>query len=487
MTWKLLSKILMPLMTIHNGKLIGIRVTGQNRGGKMIWRLVNALGSPLGVCAFCSKFHDEEFVKIKGASRFGDIGQTEMLDNSEIDKGYEVVSYKKIGENIYYGIEIDSEDQLFVLGDGSVSHNTTIITNILRAYPDLRSVVAIPGTDLVRQAYLDLKEKLPDRELAWFGTGSKFKFQSDHVTICSMDSLHKCDAESIRLLICDEPHAALTDERFIQFERFVNARRFAIGATLGGRFDNRDILLEGLFGPVVSDITFREAVAEGAICDIQVFMLDLDLTFEDCVGTYKYARDHAMRKHLLKSERISSLYRALVDKVIPPDWQTITFIKSEDQAMFLKDTAQSETFLAMDKVLTKSERTKLFDDMVENKVKRCLATNIYSQGVTFPHLRCLINLAGGGPYQTAVQKPGRLAQVQPGKKCGVLFDINFRLHPELWQGMNSARAAEVEAKDGIGALINDSRRRLEVYKNTGYKITHVGTLQELKQEFAKCV
>ena len=64
--------------------------------------------------------------------------------------------------------------------------------------------------------------------------------------------------------------------------------------------------------------------------------------------------------------------------------------------------------------------------LVSGEIKRCISTDIYGTGMTFPQLRAQCNACGGGGSISAVQKPGRLAGHCPeiGKKAGFLFEIS---------------------------------------------------------------
>ena len=104
-----------------------------------------------------------------------------------------------------------------------------------------------------------------------------------------------------------------------------------------------------------------------------------------------------------------------------------------------------------------------------DEIKRCLASEIYAQGVTFNHVRTLINLSGGGANTSTIQKPGRLAEVRPNKKCGIVFDFFFT--PGTGKG------------NGIQALYRESLARVKAYTEKGYEIIYVDSYNALEQSF----
>lgn len=376
-----------------------------------------------------------------------------------------------IGEQDYYGFEIEGPDRLYLNWDHCVTHNTTLMINTLRAFPDLVTVVTAPGVDLVRQLYDDIKEKIRNREVKLICSGSRTKYPSDTgITVCSADSLEKCDFGSTELLLADEPHALVTEGRIRMIDKFPKARRLGFGATLTGRFDGKDALIEGLFGPVIVERTYKEAVDEGAICPLHIIFLKVE------VQPQPYRdRDAAYDDLLFKSSTMANLTKDICEYVIPQEWQTLIFIKHEPQAELFLDAIGDSHTIAMAKRMNKSQREEIAEMMRKNVIKRCLCTKIYVQGVTFSDVRVLINAEAGGNNTSAIQKPGRLAEIRPNKKCGIVIDFMF-VPPD-----------DVSLSDYSGdpwtCPCRDSLSRLTAYQDKGYEIHEVDTVEELKRVF----
>lgn len=367
-----------------------------------------------------------------------------------------------LGRGEYYGFELEGPDGLFLLGDFTITHNTTLIKNTIRAFPNINTVVTVPGADLVKQLYDDIKTAVPHRDVRLIGGGST-KTPGDDINVVSMDSLHKCDADACRLLLIDEPHASVTNSRLPELAKFDKARKIGFGATLKGRFDQKDILIESLIGPVLAERTFKEAVEEGAVCPLIVYMIVIPL--KGNLGD----RDRAYKHSLFASNAVAKAVKWICHDLVPKDWQTIIFIKNEKQAEFYLNWIGEEGTIAMAKRLTKKEREELMQRMCSDEIKRCLASDIYAQGVTFNHVRALINLSGGGANTSTIQKPGRLAEVRPNKKCGVVFDFFFS--PGTAQG------------EGAQALYRESKARVQAYAEKGYEISFVTGYNELENSF----
>jgi superfamily II DNA or RNA helicase len=350
-----------------------------------------------------------------------------------------------------------------------------LIRNTLRAWPGVQSIVILPGADLLRQCYNEMKEDLPDREIKLIGAGSSTKFQSEDITIVSMDSLHKIDPGPVRLVLIDEPHAIVSSSRIQHLPSFAYARKYGFGATLNGRYDGHDFLLEGLVGPVLANRGYTEAVAEGAISPIKVMMIRWP------IGYTQGDRDKVYKSQLFENELIGRCARYLSDVVIPRDWQMLYFIKTEDQADFMADCIGRDISVAMAKKLTNKERAEMTDRVQKNHIKRVICSDIYVQGVTFHDVMVLVNCGGGGRSTSTIQKPGRLAEVRKGKSAGLMIDFLFTpASTGTSDAMSECQSPSMS--EGMSAICRESNLRLTAYKEIGYDV-HIVERNEIQTWF----
>lgn len=359
------------------------------------------------------------------------------------------------------------KDQSGLIGAPTRYGKTTLMVNTLRAYPDLPTVVTAPGVDLCNQLYEDItgSRGITGREVKLICSGSRTRYPSETgITVCSADSLEKCDFGGTKLLLADEPHALVTNARTELINAFTCARRIGFGATLKGRFDGRDSVIEGLFGPVLEERTYLEAVEEGAICPLDVIFININIS----PGNY-FNRDDAYKRLLFQNKAMANLTAQICHDIIPEDYQTMLFIKNEKQADLYMESIGNDATIAMAKRMSKQERKEITELMRGNVIKRCLCTDIYVQGVTFSDVRVLINCEAGGNNTTAIQKPGRLAEIRPGKKCGVVFDFMFHC-------LHDYPGNEV-------CLANDSAARRCAYEEKGYTIHDAYSIEQAKQIF----
>lgn len=378
--------------------------------------------------------------------------------------GFEV---QPAGVRPYAGFDLDG-DGLFLLGDFTVTHNTMLLANMIRIYPGIRIVVTAPGVSLLTQLEEDLKRWCPGREILGLYTGSHNRKLSPDVTVVSMDSLEKCEPETVDLLLVDEPHECVSPSRLSIMTRFTRARVYGFGATVTGRFDGADKLITGVIGPVLVQKTFRDAVEEGAICPIIVYFIRLPFTPWDCSK-----RDAAYRALIFRNNHFNSLVETILNQCVPVDWQTLIFIDEIKQADLMEKLVTNGV-TAIASRMDKDDRAANLEAMKSGELKRCIATNIYATGMTFPHLRVMFNAAGGGGSITATQKPGRLAQKMPGKKAGYVIDFLFEPSGQ----MSSSRGK----KDLWRQVVQDGYNRISHYRQVGFETRLVNNIGEIKFE-----
>lgn len=374
---------------------------------------------------------------------------------------------ESLGIGEYCGFEIEEDDKRFVLGNFAVTHNSVLILNTLRAYPTTQTIVTAPGVDLLNQMYAELTVGLPNREINCIYSGKKNKGQSEDITLVSLDSLHHCDVHGTKLILCDEPHAAVTQTRMPVLNNFKYARKFGYGATPEGRFDGCDILIKAIFGPPLVEKSFKEAVDEGAILMIKVLMVKIHFEPFVCKD-----RDAAYRKLIFNNDGFNELVEKISNRIIPKDWQTLIFINNEKQADKLNKLLDCSVGMA--KKLNKVQREELFAAVTSEKIKRCICSDIYSTGVTFPDLRCVVNCNSGAGGILSTQKPGRLAQIRVDKAFGYMIDFQFIPLGDVSLTTHPKRENE------WWSVVNDCKARMGVYKEKEYLIEEVDDLSQIK-------
>ena len=338
---------------------------------------------------------------------------------------------------------------------------TVLITNTVNAYPNLKIASLAPGVEVLKETKALIQKYCPDRKVKLLCNGSDDKTESEDITVCSFDSLHKLDKQSYDLVLIDEPHAIVTESRAPQLTEFSKARFLGFGATTENRWSGNDIMITGMIGPILSETTYKECVEIGALCPIHVYMINFPYTplgYERHLSAYN--------NYMFKNLKFCKLVGDICNNYLPKEFQTLIFIDNEKQANILSPYI-NDSMIAMDKLFkNKKQRESIFQDLKNNTIKRCICSNIYSTGVTINEIRAEINCAGGGGNIMAVQKPGRLAEIKPGKSEGIMIDFMFIPTKEPKTAFDKS-------------LYRDSVSRLNKYQEKGYNITLIDNIENL--------
>ena len=377
---------------------------------------------------------------------------------------------------------VDSNDSLFLCGDYTVTHNTVCAGAIIRAFdPEElkmrgtpRIVFAAPDKDINQKNFEAFERLFPDREVGLVMSGKR-KF-SDDIQIITLDSLHLIDPSEVGILIVDEVHSAASADRSTSISTFHNAARWGVSATPTGRFDGGDVLNEGLFGPVVVQKTYQDAVKLGALVPIEVYWVKAP---KPHIGMQYYLqykqRDSKIRSAIIANPDYSQLVAGLMHR-IPDSMSAICFTQWVKQMANIHALcpdisyvhAQTNEGVGTIKPIKPKERKEIYDKMVSGEIKKIFATHVYKQGVDFPSLDIVINASAGGSDITAKQIPGRASRKADGKDRAYVIDFT---HDWDWYEHNGTRKP--------GPLMASDLARRRSYRDLGFNQTVVESIDEL--------
>ena len=337
------------------------------------------------------------------------------------------------------------------------------------------SVFACPSKDITKKNYEELLEALPHREVGLVMSGVK-KF-SDDVQVITLDSLHLLDPSQVGILIADEVHTAASDSRAEELLKFSKAVMYGVSATPSGRFDGKDLVTEGIFGPVVVSKNYKDGVDCGALVPIEVIWINSP---EPTVGLTRYrnykTRDGKIGAGMIGNWKANQMI-ANIFKTIPQDMQCLVitqFIEQmdnilrfcDDDVRYVHAQTSSDGLSKYQKVkaISTQDRRDIYTQVYNQDIMKIVSTNIYTTGVNFPNLNIVVNAAGGGSDIASAQIPGRASRKTDGKEVAYMIDF---WHP--W---------DVDGSRWGPLLANDKQRR-KVYNELGFKQTWIDNLSML--------
>jgi len=367
---------------------------------------------------------------------------------------------------------------------------THIIASVIKAHSreelcyrsTCMSVLVTPGIDLAKKNYKDLVELLPDRDVGLICTGAK-KFSED-VQVVTPESLDHVNLEDAGIVIYDEVHT-VSYPRAERVLRANKAMRFGFSATPTGRFDGGDKVVEGVFGPVVYTRTYAEAVEDGAVVPLRVYWIQCpepqgwhhykshDANYRN--GIWRNMRFHDLAGRIWKRVPDKMQALAMVDKLehlhhVIPQLQCIYAHgqKSQDK---LEGSRYDNIEACSEKM-----RDSIYADLASGKIRKVASTGIYRQGVNFPQLTVMMNLAGLGSEIISGQLPGRTSRVSDGKEYGFIIDFWHR-----WDTYDK------RGKRAAGPILRDDMRREQIYRDMGFQQMWAENVDDVEFEFEEKV
>jgi superfamily II DNA or RNA helicase len=304
-------------------------------------------------------------------------------------------------------------------------------------FDKLKIAITAPDIDNVEKTVSHLGDFFP--AVGQVGGGKK---RFERVTVYTRDSI-KYIQEDTDLLFIDEVHKYATDrviETIVQF-----APRAVINcysATPYGRIDNAHRELEPLSGPCVYEMDWIEATQLGLIVPIEVRWLDCKCDPNPIEGQkdpHRRRRDGIWRNdarnkafadvlhaHNDKDQKliiVQFLEHALNLKKFLPDFEVCyAGVEFERMLKFEKLDLITDEFIPMDR----DTRQQMRLDFEKGKLRRVIATDVWSTGVSFDALPVV---ARADARQTEIldeQIPGRVSRPheESGKRFGILYDSN---------------------------------------------------------------
>jgi superfamily II DNA or RNA helicase len=346
-----------------------------------------------------------------------------------------------------------------------------LIPLMCRVMPKANIIITTKHLAPMMDLYHNLSKYLPSVGVYC----SRKKKTGKRVMCYSAGSLGNADFQDNDILIADEVHELATDKMFEVFARFRFSRMFGLSANFEDRFDGADFELEGVFGPLIAQMTYQEGVDNGMIVPINVLWQNVKMPVNPAEG--KQERVSKARHGLWRNKKRNEAIAECAKKY--PDEQVLITVKTFDHACHLKkylpdytlvyapgDTKESEIdrYMKKNKVLKDEpamdyNRLEWLKSQFETgELRKVIATTVWNRGVNFKELQVLIRGDAGSSAIDDTQIPGRLSRISEttDKPSGVLIDFMDQFDDGL------KRKADIRRRDyrnkGWNNIMPEGRR-----------------------------
>jgi superfamily II DNA or RNA helicase len=341
---------------------------------------------------------------------------------------------------------------------------TFIIALLCRMYPKATFTIVSKAVTVVRDTIYPRLVEAVGNCVGVVGGGKSET--GKRVTVVTAASLGKANLNA-DFLIGDEVHELASDSYISALVQWPKSRNYGFTASHNRRADNKDNRVEGVFGPVISKVSFKSAKENNMVTPIQVVWREVNQLpggydiddFSDVelnrfglwVNSYRnklIAEDAAQYDDKVQTLIVvGTLQHAVSLKHLLPEFTLVyngSSMTGERRRDFIREGFIDES----EPVMNPTRYSKLVEDFTSNKLKKVIATGVWNVGVSFNHLQVLIRADGLSSKIASIQIPGRAARLLAGKSKGIVHDYidNF-----------SRR------------LLNRSKSRKKIYTELGFE------------------
>lgn len=283
------------------------------------------------------------------------------------------------------------------------------------------------------------------------GEGSGLRVSTDvaddGICVLTYATATKRNLSSFVFVIADEAHRVPADTFFDVLAACTSAwYRLGLTGTVEGRSDGKDDFTTAAVGPVVASVERSTLIDRGLCSDGNIIMLE-----------YKgspYLMDDAVTGDWRSIERLGISENRERNELLVDTWanlwhdmgQTLFMVEKHAQGKqiqaLLKERGIDAPFVHGK--TKKAKRDALYEQMAAGEIPVAVASKIYNDSLTFPHLTVAVNCAGGKSEASSRQKLGRV--LTGGDKRMVFVDVMDRHHRTLQRHAYARRRAY--EKDG---------------------------------------
>ena len=309
-------------------------------------------------------------------------------------------------------------------------------------YDEAKIDIVTKRRDVVLNIYNTLIRYLP--RVGLFTSGKR---ERGRVTVYTAGSLSYSDFLA-DILILDEVDELITDGFYPKFFSYNTNRVIGCTATPNTRFDGLQERIKGLCGPMIFNADYNEVAKAGSVVPIVVQWLRppcQPMRLPELIVERKrlgYWENSARNSYIAKVAR--EFYNSGL--------QTLILVETVDHAMNIKQfLPEFEVCYAGVKKegnfpkISQKQRDDLRMKFLSRELMGCIATGVWSTGVSFDGLEVLIRADGLASKTASVQFPGRVSRICPdiNKSAGLVVDF--------WDDFNERTLRSTKARSKVYA------------------------------------
>jgi superfamily II DNA or RNA helicase len=369
-----------------------------------------------------------------------------------------LLPWDKKPTKVMYPFQEESHDNLLKVRHGGVQIGTglgksLIIINLIKSL-GLKTLVMSPSTSISNQLYKELLLLFGKKNVGRFFGGKKESKKL--IVVGNAQSLTRVvegsedwkNLASSSVFIADESHQcpASTLAKVCFGLVSQSPYRFFFSATQM-RNDGSDLLLDGITGPIVYEMTVRQGIEQGYLAKPVFKMFEVKPN-----GEYFHPDPNVMtRHHLYYNPEIVKTVGKLVNAALDAGLSTLVLIEEVEQFTKLLPYLKHEVGFAhgpltenKDKVPSEyhdSDPDKLVEDFNSGKLKFLVGTSCISTGTDIQPVKFMVYWQGGSSEVQVKQAIGRTTRKPNGKTfCHV---VDFMVNDETMDSNGNTKNGPV--------------------------------------------
>lgn len=315
------------------------------------------------------------------------------------------------------------------------SGKSKIIAWITKYFPEEIILITTPSIALKNAMANELRKQY-DEEIGEIGGG---KAKIARITVGVMNSLAKHSTgkyeeylNSVGILLGDECHTGTCDMYAQVSSRCKNTSfRLGISATAYSEV-GAELVLEGVFGPLVLEIPEMEMVSHGVIHKPKVYFVEIPPP----KNKRKYPPNKYPDQREVYQEWIcnNSYRNGLIVEIV----EKYLKVDREGQVLVLVDEIENHGIPLLEMFhnsgleipflhggLPKKERDKILNSFYRGEPRAILASRVMNTGIDVPSIALTINAGAGSGTIKLTQKTGRCVRVDPTGKKKQAVQVDF--------------------------------------------------------------
>ncbi len=189
------------------------------------------------------------------------------------------------------------------------------------------------------------------------------------------------------------------------------------------RDDNADLLIEGVLGNRVVDVSAKQLINEGYLIRPLIKFLAVPPM------RVKKSYSHVYSKYIVENEVRNKMVAMGAEKLVEQGYQTLVLFHNLKHGRILYDEISKRVSCAL---LSGRDDTKtrkqVKEDLGSGKLNCIIASKIYDIGIDLPALSALIVAGAGKSSVRALQRIGRIIRKYPGKTQAAVIDFADQVH-----------------------------------------------------------